>query len=246
MTSQYQPVRFVPGIPLYQQVREQIQEMVRSDRYRDIPLTDATLANRFGVSRITVRKAVEGLVEAGLLHRIPKLGTFVRSGMFQEKLTLRSFLDPWSEKTGRLKVRIATFCRVKASREIAELLNVRTGAEVVYVQRLRFQESALVIIDDRYLRVGDASHLTEKDILTSSFVDYFQQRANVNIENGEMEIGARGARPNEAKAFGIRSGQPVLMRRIILFGRRRRPVMAGLSVYRADRINYRLLVTKCD
>src|SRR5690242_1357125 len=94
-------VRFVSGVPLYRQVQDQIQSMLRKDGgSQGVRLTDAYLADRFGVSRITVRKAVEKLVDDGILYRIPKLGTFVRPGMLREKLTLTSFLDPWSDKSG--------------------------------------------------------------------------------------------------------------------------------------------------
>jgi GntR family transcriptional regulator len=202
------------------------------------------LADRFGVSRITVRKAVEGLVASGLLYRIPKLGTFVRPGKFREKLTLTSFLDPWSNNSEQLKIRIGTFGRVKANQRIAGRLGVAVGEEVVYVQRLRFKKGSLVVIDDRYLRVKHTRQLSEKDILASSFVDYFQNRANIQIENGEMEIEARGANSKEAKAFGIKRNQPVLVRRILLFGHRRQPLLAGISIYRADRVSYRVMLSK--
>ena len=54
----------------------------------------------------------------------------------------------------------------------------------------------------------------------------------------------RGANAKETKAFGIKSGTPVLIRRIVLFGGNRRPVLTGVSVYRADRISYRVMISK--
>jgi GntR family transcriptional regulator len=243
--SDHNAIKFVPGVPLYRQVQDQIQEIVRNNRRsRQIPLTDAYLGNRFGVSRITVRKAVEGLVDAGLLYRIPKLGTFISPGKFREKLTLTSFLDPWSKNSGQLKIRIGAFRTIKADREIASRLGVAVGESVIYVQRLRFQKDALVVIDHRYLRVSHARYLTEKDLLTSSFVDFFQNRAKIQIETGEMEIEARGAHPKEAKSFGIKRDQPILARRIVLFGRRGQPLLTGLSLYRADRVSYRVMLSK--
>ena len=236
-------IRFVPGVPLYRQVHDQIQTMLRKDRgARRIWLTDAYLADRFGVSRITVRKAVEKLVEDGLLYRIPKLGTFVRPGMLREKLTLTSFLDRWSDKSGAVKIRMGRFERVSADQEIASRLGVKVGENIVYVQRLRFQRNALVVVDDRYLRLDHARQLTEEHILNSSFVDYFQNQLDIPIENGEMEIEARGANRKEAKTFDIKVGQPVLVRGIVLYGRRRNPLLAGVSVYRADRVSYRVMV----
>jgi len=238
-------IRFVAGVPLYRQVQDQIQSMLRKDGgSQGVRLTDAYLADRFGVSRITVRKAVEKLVDDGILYRIPKLGTFVRPGMLREKLTLTSFLDPWSDKSGVVKIRVGRFERVSADQDTASRLGVKLGETVVYIQRLRFQRNALVVVDDRYLRVDHAKQLTEEHILNSSFVDYFQNQLSIPIENGEMEIAARGATSKEAKTFGIKTGQSVLVRGIVLYGRRKNPLLTGVSVYRADRVSYRVMMSR--
>jgi len=232
-------------VPLYRQVQQHIQSMLRNGRGgRPVRLTDAYLADRFGVSRITVRKAVEKLVDDGLLYRIPKLGTFVRPGMLRERLTLTSFLDPWSDKSGAVTIRVGRFEQVKADEKIASRLGVRVGEKIVYIQRLRFQGSSLVVVDDRYLRSDHARQLTQEHILRSSFVDYFQEQLGLDVENGEMEIEARGATRKEAKIFGIKDGEPVLVRGIVLYGRRKNPLLSGISVYRADRVGYRVIMSR--
>ena len=81
---------FVGGVPLYRQVQAGIEDMIRGDPGgKDVPLSDAQLAERFGVSRITVRRAVDELVDAGVLYRIQGVGTFVRKNKLREKLTLK-------------------------------------------------------------------------------------------------------------------------------------------------------------
>ncbi len=243
--SNRREIRFVSGVPLYRQVQDQIQSMLRKDGgSQRVRLTDAYLADRFGVSRITVRKAVEKLVDDGILYRIPKLGTFVRPGMLREKLTLTSFLDPWSDKSGAVKIRVGRFERVPADQGTASRLGVKAGETIFYIQRLRFQRNALVVVDDRYLRIEHAKQLTEEHVLSSSFVDYFQSQLDIPIENGEMEIEARGATGKEARTFGIKSAQPVLVRRIVLYGRRKNALLTGISVYRADRVSYRVMMSR--
>src|SRR6185312_12461351 len=102
-------------IPLYRQVQDGIQALIRSARSKQkLRFTDAELASRFGVSRITVRRAVDELVDAGVLYRIQGLGTFVRPKKFREKLTLNSFLDAWTQKAGKFDVRVAAFEKIQA------------------------------------------------------------------------------------------------------------------------------------
>src|ERR1700743_3156684 len=88
----------IEGLPLYRQVQAGIEDMIRA--YPDMkpqPFSDASLAKRFGVSRITVRRAVDELVAEGVLYRIQGRGTFVRRNKLKEKLTLTSFLDAWTQ-----------------------------------------------------------------------------------------------------------------------------------------------------
>src|SRR4029077_21003618 len=145
--------RLAEGLPLYRQVQAGIEDMIRAQPgARDIPLSDAQLAEALGVSRITVRRAVDELVDAGILYRIQGRGTFVRQNKLKEKLTLNSFLDSWTPKAGGFNVRVAALERVPADDSVAESLAIRPGAEVVYIRRLRLQNETIVAIDDRYMR----------------------------------------------------------------------------------------------
>ena len=235
------PAAFVQGIPLYRQLQSRIEELIRRhDGSGKLPLSDLSLAEHFGVSRITVRRAVDELVNAGVLYRIQGVGTFVRPRKLREQLTLNSFLDPWARGAGRLDVRLGKFERIVADRDVSERLSVPVGDPVIYVQRLRFQRRALIAVDDRYLRVSDGGQLTTQDVLTSSLVDFLRIRASIEISHGEMDIEARAADRRAAKMLSIKQGQPILLRQVKFYGAQQRPVLAGVSVYRADRVSYRV------
>src|SRR5262245_10017244 len=151
----------IEGLPLYRQVQAGIEEMIRTHPgAKDMPLSDAQLAERFGVSRITVRRAVDELVDAGILYRIQGRGTFVRQNKLGEKLTLTSFLDAWTQKAGRFNVRVAAFERVPAGGDLAERLRARAGEPLAYGQGLRFQEDGREALDARYVRAGHCPRLT--------------------------------------------------------------------------------------
>ena len=235
---------FIPGVPLYRQVQDGIEDLIRGNPpTTELPLSDAYLTEQFGVSRITVRRAVDELVDAGILYRIQGVGTFVRPRKFREKLTLTSFLDAWTQKAGRFNVRVAAFEKIPADKNLAERLNVRVGTGLVYVQRLRFQKKALVAVDDRYIRADSCHRLTRQDITTSSLVDFLRNREKISLARGEMEIEARSADQREARVFSIKLGSPVLVRRMTFVTKKGEPVLTGISTYRADRVSYRLTVS---
>lgn len=232
-------------VPLYRQVQDGIEQLIRkSPRSKKLPLSDAYLAERFGVSRITVRRAVNELVAAGVLYRIRGLGTFVRPRKLKEKLTLNSFLDAWTQKSERFDVRVAALERIAATPEIAERLALEEGEEVMYVRRLRYQKKTLVAVDDRYMPVACCRKLTRQDVMTASLVDYLRNREEVDLDHGEMEIEARRAEAADATMLGIRRGQPILVRRVVFLTRAGKPALSGVSTYRADRVSYRLTVSR--
>jgi GntR family transcriptional regulator len=233
---------FQPGIPLYRQVQQQIQATIDQGCDRDIPLSDAELSERFGVSRITVRRAVDELVDAGILYRIQGVGTFVRPRKLREKLTLNGFLDTWSRGEGKFAVEVSAFRQVSADKELAAQLKVQHDEPLIYVQRLRFQKDVLVAVDDRYLIARHCRTLTKQDVLRSSIVDHFQNREKIRLDRGDMDIEARLANAQQARALKIRKGRPVLVRRVTFYDTRSRPVFAGISLYRADLISYRVSV----
>lgn len=236
--------RFVPGVPLYRQVQDGIEDLIRGNpATKDLPLSDAHLTEQFGVSRITVRRAIDELVDAGVLYRIQGVGTFVRARKFREKLTLTSFLDEWTQKAGKFNVRVAAFEKVSADKDLTERLDVRAETPLVYIQRLRFQKKTLVAVDDRYIRADCCRRLTRQDVMISSLVDFLRNREKIPLARGEMEVEARGADRRTADIFGIKAGNPVLVRRMTFVTTKGEPVLTGISTYRADRVSYRLTVS---
>lgn len=232
-----------PGVPLYRQVQDGIEQLIRlnSSKKKALPLTDAGLAEHFGVSRITVRRAVDYLVDEGVLYRIQGVGTFVRPHKLSEKLTLNSFLSVWTGT--RSHVRVGALEQIPADKEWAERLGARVGEPLVYVRRLRFQKKALVAVDDRYMRAAVCRKLTAQDITVSSLVDFLRNREKIRLARGEMEIEARAANRHEARAFGIKAGKPVLVRNVTFFTTKNEPVLTGISTYRADKVSYRFTVS---
>ena len=236
---------FPEGLPLYRQVQAGIEDMIRAQPdAKAMSFSDASLARRFGVSRITVRRAVDELVGEGVLYRIQGRGTFVRRNKLKERLTLTSFLDAWTPGGIEFNVKAGEFePRIRAPQEVAERLGIAPGAPVTYVRRLRFQKEMLVAIDDRYIRAECCTHLTKQDIETSTLVDYLRNREGIAIDHGEMEVEARLADRKEAGLLGIKPGQPVLVRRVTFLTRTNDAIHTGTSVYRADRTSYRLTLS---
>jgi DNA-binding GntR family transcriptional regulator len=86
--------------------------------------------------------------------------------------------------------------------------------------------------------------LTRQDVTTASLVDYLRNRERIHLSHGEMEIEARCAEGSDAAILGIKPGQPILVRRVVFFTKAGKPALAGVSTYRADRVSYRLTISR--
>ncbi len=134
------PAQFFPGMPLYRQVQTGIEELIRNNpSSAELALSDAQLSERFGVSRITVRRAVDELVDTGVLYRIQGVGTFVSAEKVPRKTDAQQLSRCVDAEGGKIRCAGCGVRKGRADKDVGERLNVRSGTELVYIQRLRFR-----------------------------------------------------------------------------------------------------------
>jgi GntR family transcriptional regulator len=131
----------LPGVALHHQISTLLEDMIASGRLRDgdqLP-TEELLRAEYGVSRVTVRRALQSLEARGLLKRQRGRGTYV-SAPFSSKplpMPMKGFLETMAERRARSKPSVKEFGFVPAPREVAAALQLREGATVLRVVRLR-------------------------------------------------------------------------------------------------------------
>lgn len=136
--------------PLYEQLFNTIKEAIGQNTYRpgqQIP-NEAELCDIYGVSRITVRRAIQDLVDEGLLERKQGKGTFVaRKKVARELVTIEGFSD-FSKQLGKKTSKKVLLCEeIKASKKIAEDLQIEVGAPVLKLLRLMYIEEEPFTLD---------------------------------------------------------------------------------------------------
>jgi GntR family transcriptional regulator len=230
------PVHRAAGLPLYVQVKRELQRMIAQHDVSDGRFyTDEELCERFKVSRITVRQAVAELVEDGLLIRTPGRGTFVTRPRLEERALVGTAARPAFDGAP-VEIEVVAFDLLPCPRAIAADLGVAPGARVRRVRRLRRHQGLPVRLDHRYLRLGAARGLTRDDAANRSLVEFLGER--FDLARADMQMEARGAAPDEAAVLRVPVGEPVLLRHLVYRDARGTPLMAGHSVYRSDLLRY--------
>src|SRR6516164_4133493 len=130
----------MPASTLYAEIEEAIATEIAQGDYRpgdQLPTEDALL-ERFQVSRITVRRAIQNLVGRGLLEIRRGLGTFVLSPRIEAELTtLTGFVEDMNVAGRKATARVVSHGVVAASARVAERLQLAKGTKVMQIKRVR-------------------------------------------------------------------------------------------------------------
>jgi GntR family transcriptional regulator len=220
-------------LPLYAQIRRQLLALVAK---WELPAkrfySDEELCKKFGVSRMTVRQAIQELVEEGLLERRKALGTFVIR-MKHEERPLTSFFDPGALDGAKMTTSVLAF-QEGTAKAAPEALGPVSGFR--YVRRMRSAGRIPIAIDHRYLPLPLAEDLDRDYVRRHSLVDFLRSR--LPLDRVDMQVEALPSARDEARLLNLIPGDPVLVRRLRYVAEGGAVVMAGHSVYRGDFIRY--------
>lgn len=116
--------------------------------------SERELCDQFGVSRMTVRQAVDALVVEGLLERVQGRGTFVARPKVDLQLRLVSFPEEMRRRGMEPSLRVLAAERTTAPAHVADALDLGPGTEVHYLRRLRLADGLPMAVEENWVPVG--------------------------------------------------------------------------------------------
>ena len=230
-------------VPLYFQVAQHLEQMIESG---ELPMgtrleNETDLADQLGLSRPTMRRAIEYLVGRGLLVRKRGIGTQVVHTKVTRDVELTSLYDDLA-KTGRDPfTRVISFRTEAAPDALAGKLGIPAGTQVYVFERLRCADAEPLALMRNHVPVH-LLPLSPADLEAQGL--YNLLRANgVTMRIAKQAIGARAATAAEARALGERAGAPLLTMERSAYDDHGRAVEYGQHLYRASRYSFDLTLT---
>jgi len=230
-------------VPLYFQVAQHLEHMIESG---ELPMgtrleNETDLADRLGLSRPTMRRAIEYLVGRGLLVRKRGIGTQVVHTKITREVELTSLYDDLA-KTGRTpSTKVVSFRTEAADEALAATLGIAAGTPVYVFERLRYADAEPLALMRNHVP-GHLLPLTAADLEAQGLYNLF--RANgMTMRIARQAIGARAATPAEARALGEKRGTPLLTMERSAYDEQGRAVEHGHHLYRASRYSFDLTLT---
>jgi GntR family transcriptional regulator len=231
------PLDHASPLPLYVQIKQHLlREIAAWPASAPQFYTDGELCRMFGVSRMTARQAVQELVEEGFLMRRRGAGTFVAARKIEERFAPLVAADlQWSPGTLPARVEVLAFEIQPCPAAIAPSLDLSAGAPVRYLRRLRYAGALAIALDHRYVPMPIAEKALPQGT-TRSIVHAIWE--HYDLDRAEMALEATSAGADEERWLCVPAGEPLIVRRLRYLARGGEPVMAGISLYRADLVRY--------
>ncbi len=232
--------------PLYEQVKEFIICRIQDGTFKPhtrIP-SERELAQRFGVNRLTVTKAIKELEQAGLVYvRIGK-GTFIAPETYNFQLDmLMSFTDEMRQRGHVVSSRVLNAETVEASAESARHLNVPPGTRVSVLRRVRCVNDQPIALETSTLLDAACPNLfSDHDFARESLYHVLRTSYGLVLAYAEQTLEARAASREEAVLLEIAERAPVLAIQRVTYDDRDRAVEYASSVYRGDRYKFRAVL----
>lgn len=229
--------------PLYRQIKDLlVQALDRGDwKPGEAIPSETELALRFQVSQGTVRKAVDELAAENLLLRRQGKGTFV-STHHEARVRFRFLrLAPNQGEVQPAESQVLDCRRVRASAEIARVLELKGGDPVVAIRRLLSFASVPTVVDDIYLP-GALFKGLSAELLNGYFgplYGFFETEFGISMVRAEEKVRAVSADAEISNLLGVVQDTPILKVDRISFTYADRPVELRMGHYVTDRYHYR-------
>ncbi|WP_373816764.1 GntR family transcriptional regulator, partial [Jeotgalibaca porci] len=197
------------------------------------------LCEDFGVSRTTVRAAIQELIARNELISKPGRGTFINTSILKVNLEA---LDSTTEKIrGAGKVvrsKILKSNVIEANKDLALTFSVSLGDKLFELKRIRFMDDEPFSLDTTYINVNKFPGIEAIDFTDDSLFRVLKDVYRVNLNHGEETFEISYANYEESLHLRIEEGKPVIVLEGQVFDKEDKLVEISKQIIRADKIKY--------
>ena len=230
-------------VPRYYQIKHEIKNWIVDGEFGPgdkIP-SENKLAERFGVSRLTIRQSISQLIQEGFLISRKGEGTFVTADkelINSFSLEFTGFMDDLFYQTSKSKTKSADMKEIEAPKRIKERLELKEDERVIKVRRVRFMNGKPFALTTNYLTLEIGRKIIKKDLLVKPLLQILELDLGVNFTEAFQTIEASFADQDLAEMLEVPFGSPILLVERIMYTARRKPFELVQSQYRGDMYKY--------
>ena len=225
-------------LPIYHQLYEILRANIVSGEWQPGHMLppESELIARYRVSRITVRQALEALVNEGLIYRQQGRGTFVaRPTVAQGLVRIVSFTEDMRQRGFEPGTKVLAAGLIPAPAEIAEQLDLEPGQELVHLERLRLANGEPMSLEVSYLVHRYCSGILQGDYAASPLREALERTCGIRLVRARQVIRASLASDRMAQLLSVAPRSALLFIERVSYSQHSLPVEFLRIYYRADR-----------
>jgi GntR family transcriptional regulator len=196
--------------------------------------SEVELADKFNVSRMTARSAIEELSTRGYFYRRRGKGTFVREPSSSTDRTFHSFSEALALKGQSARNQVVTYFHAGPNSEVIAHLQIRKSEEILYIQRLRIVDELPYAYEDSAY-VSSIFGVCTEEILAGSIYEHLESQRHVKIVLSNQEIESVSADEWLSKWLDVPVGSPLLKITTVAIMRNGIAFEYTKTYYRSDR-----------
>lgn len=220
------PISRAPGTSLHRQLFIVLRDEIMRGKYIAGALIpkEEELCEQFGVSRITVRRALADLEAQGLVEKRQGKGTFVSQALpAQRPLATIGFIESLKKVSDETQVQVLSIERINPPSEIARQLDTTPQEQLLHVMRLRTQNDTPVMLTEAWVPESYAQDIDQKTLENRALYELLIERG-VKFGRVVQEITAIAASPQQAHQLKTEIGQPLMKLSRLIYDIKDKPV----------------------
>lgn len=222
------------AIPLYQQVIDIIKNEINSGAYKAgarIP-NEFELAESYKVGRVTVRRAIEELVQQGYLTKRQGKGTFVNAPKLKRKIRQKDDVQSFSDacRVNGMEPGACVISRkiLPADSTEAQFFGVPVGTDLICVERVRTADGVPVMLENNIYVYEDNAYLSTAPLSNQSIFEFVRNRTAARPRlPTRARSRSRARRPRSLDCWQFPLGEPLFYMEAFFFDEQRRPFIIG-------------------
>jgi len=230
----------------YQRVQDSLaEEIARGRRSAGSRLPpERALAEHFGVSRVTLRRALAELERVGIVARHPGGWTVVGARIGEPPNVLMSFSEMAASRGLTAAARVLELHVRPATIDEAESLGLAPGAPLFELERLRLMDDVPILIDRSVVPLALAPDLVEVDFSAASLYHELEERYGLRPTRARFAVEAVAADERQATLLHLQPAEPLLRCHQLTEDESGRPLEMCEMVYRGDRYRFRATLVR--
>lgn len=228
---------------LYLQVMKKIKQEIISKKYpvdSKLP-SEIELMKKFNVSRVTLRKAIEGLVNDGIVEKVQGVGSFVRKPKKVRRIIRSSAVESFSEIALKEGFKPSTIViEVKEVEVTGRLKELLESKRALFIKRLRLLDKDPIMLENNYFPLPRFKKLKNND-LTQSLYNLFREQFKIEkLISNNTTINIDLASKNEATLLKKSIGYPLFVLKTVVNDENNEVVQVGKQFIVSDRYEFHI------